>query len=104
MMTLDERRQLDSNTVMTQEIHATVAELRTAIIGNKDLGHVGLVGQVKRAHERMDSHEEEDRKQFQEVRETAKAIGDKLTKIIYGFAGFMVALKIGGLILDAIHK
>ena len=97
MMTADERGQLDENSRMTREIHV-------AIIGNPQMGHIGLVGQMRRAHERMDEHELDDRKQFQEGRETTKAIGDKLTKIIYGFAGFMVALKIGGLIFDAIHK
>lgn len=87
VMTEDEKKQLDRNTEMTVEIHS-------AVVGNANLGHVGLVGQVKRAHERLDEHEVEDRDSFNAVKEAIGKIDSKVSKIFAGLAGIMVALKI----------
>jgi bisphosphoglycerate-independent phosphoglycerate mutase (AlkP superfamily) len=103
MMTADERKQLDQNTVMTTEIHSTVTDLRAAIIGNPELGHIGLVGQVKTVNDRQEKHEIDDTKQFQEIRDTAKAIGDKLTKIMYASIGAVAAVKVIGWGWEAFH-
>lgn len=96
MMTADERAQLDENSRMTKQI-------LEAVVGSPEFGHVGLVGQVKRAHERMDEHEKVDLLEFAAVRADTRKVGDKVTKVLYAFAGAMAVLKIGGAIWDAVH-
>lgn len=98
MMTIEERLQLDENCRLTRKIHE-------AIVGDDALGQSGLVGQVRRAHERMDQHETDDRRQFDQVKDDTRKLGDKISRIIYLFAGVVAAVKVAGWLIEVFgHK
>ena len=94
MMSESEKKQLDENCLLTREIYK-------AVVGDPTMGRAGIVSSLKKAHERMDDHEKEDRIAFEDVRTSIRTVGDKVTKILYCFGGAMAAVKLGGWIYDA---
>lgn len=96
MMTESERAQLDENCELTRKIFI-------AVVGDKDLGAPGLMGAVKRAHDRIDEHEKEDRANFEAVKEGTRKVGKEVQRLIYICIGAFGVLKLAAWIWELLH-
>ena len=113
--------EMDSQTEILEDLRSRFVRVERALMGDPSVGHRGLVTRVesleqlgadapevraaidqrrtdgdKRLHERLDEHQEE-------TRDAVAAVGRKVDRIIYVFAGaFLGGLGTGGGVMYAI--